>query len=123
MKTNQYKATWTEQDETSLWQARIQLDKTFESKIPASEFYAIQDRVRTLAERKRLATLPEPQITISKSEHAALEAVAEWAECAARVMESLDLRPAHQSTATELGIALANLAAVRSAIAKAKGEA
>jgi hypothetical protein len=52
-------------------------------------------------------------ITLTETEHAALLEVAEAAQDAESLLDSLDLRPAHQATATQLRAALANLAAVR----------
>ena len=49
----------------------------------------------------------------ANAEHAALVAVAEAAENAEIILDAMDLRPAHQCTATQLRVALANLAAVR----------
>ena len=49
---------------------------------------------------------------ISQEEHAALVAVVESAQEAESLLDSLDLRPAHQATATQLREALAQLAAV-----------
>lgn len=68
--------------------------------------WTIEDWIR---ETERLSN----EITKLVNEHAALNAVAEAARDAFNVLDSLNLRPGHQCTATELQSALAALDQVR----------